>query len=89
MIFLEQFLIGNLRNAALICVMLGLKWLLRNRLSLKFQYYSWYVLPVSLLLSFFPSRLWPQWSTVGVAGRQSFAISNTAAASDAPTAGTG
>ena len=32
--FLEQFLIGNLWNACLICVMLGLKWLLRNRLSL-------------------------------------------------------
>ena len=35
MMFLEQFLIGNLWNACLICVMLGLKWLLRNRLSLR------------------------------------------------------
>ena len=42
--FLEQFLIGNLWNACLICMMLGLKWLLRNRLSLRFQYRSWFVL---------------------------------------------
>ena len=51
MMFLEQFLIGNLWNACLICVMLGLKWLLRNRLSLTF--------PVSQLVC-------PAWSFFSV-----------------------
>ena len=33
MMFLEQFLIGNLWNTGLICVMLGLKRLLRSPLA--------------------------------------------------------
>lgn len=73
--FFAQFLIGNLWNAGLICVMLGLKWLLRNRLSLRFQYYSWYLLLVSLLLSLFPVGIWPQWDFTGSAGLQAFAVS--------------
>ena len=74
--FLEQFLIGNLWNAALICVMLGLKWLLRNRLSLRFQYKSWYVLLGSLLLSLLPSGIWPELRSSESIGQQAFAISN-------------
>lgn len=81
--FLEQFLIGNLWNAGLICVMLGLKWLLRNRLSLRFQYKSWYVLLGSLLLSLLPSGIWPEFRSAESVGQQAFAISsapgNTAA----------
>ena len=56
MMFLEQFLIGNLRNAGLICVMFGLKRLLRNRLSLRFQYHSWYILLGSLFCHSFQVR---------------------------------
>ncbi len=62
--FLEQFLIGNLWNACLICMMLGLKWLLRNRLSLRFQYRSWFVLLVPFPV--FP----PQWDLVCVSIRK-------------------
>ena len=79
--FFAQFLIGNLWNAGLICVMLGLKWLLRNRLSLRFQYYSWYLLLVSLLLSLFPVGIWPQWDFTGSAGLQAFAVSPAAGSS--------
>lgn len=86
--FFAQFLIGNLWNAVLICVMLGLKWLLRNRLSLRFQYYSWYLLLVSLLLSLFPVGIWPQWDFTGSAGLQAFAVS-PAAGSSSPAAAVG
>ncbi len=86
--FFAQFLIGNLWNAGLICVMLGLKWLLRNRLSLRFQYYSWYLLLVSLLLSLFPVGIWPQWDFTGSAGLQAFAVS-PAAGSSSPAAAVG
>ena len=89
MMFLEQFLIGNLWNTGLICVMLGLKRLLRNRLSLRFQYYSWYVLLGSLLLSFLPSRMLAEFRSVGSVGQQAFAISNaTSNTADVGTAGT-
>lgn len=56
--FLERFLIGNLWNMGLICVMFGLKRLMQERISLRFQYYSWYALAVSLLLPFFPNQIW-------------------------------
>ena len=89
MMFLEQFLIGNLWNTGLICVMLGLKRLLRNRLSLRFQYCSWYVLLGSLLLSFLPSRMLAEFRSVGSVGQQAFAISNaTSNTADVGTAGT-
>lgn len=89
MMFLEQFLIGNLWNTGLICVMLGLKRLLRNRLSLRFQYYSWYVLLGSLLLSFLPSRTLAEFRSVGSVGQQAFAISNaTSNTADVGAAGT-
>ena len=89
MMFLEQFLIGNLWNTGLICVMLGLKRLLRNRLSLRFQYYSWYILLGSLLLSFLPSRILAEFRSVGSVGQQAFAISNaTSNTADVGAAGT-
>lgn len=75
--FLEQFLIGNLWNACLICMMLGLKWLLRNRLSLRFQYHSWFVLACSLFLSFLPNGIWSAFQSAKSVGQRAFAISNT------------
>lgn len=60
--FLERILIGNLWNVVLICAIFALKHFVRNRISLRFQYYSWYVLLVSLLLPFFPSYLWEEWT---------------------------
>ena len=75
--FLEQFLIGNLWNACLICMMLGLKRLLRNRLSLRFQYRSWFVLACSLFLSFLPNGIWSAFQSAKSVGQRAFAISNT------------
>ena len=77
MMFFEQFLIGNLWNAGLICVMLGLKRLLCNQLSLRFQYKWWYVLLGSLLLSLLPCGIWPELRSAESLGQQAFAISNT------------
>lgn len=88
MMFLAQFLIGNLWSAGLICMMLGLKWLLRNRLSLRFHYFSWYILLISLFLSLLPVGIWPQWGFTGSAGRQAFAVS-PAAGSSSPAAAVG
>lgn len=89
MMFLEQFLIGNLWNACLICVMLGLKWLLRNRLSLRFQYHSWFVLLGSLFLSLLPSGIWPTLRPAKSVGQQAFAISNASSNTAVTAAGTG
>ena len=89
MMFLEQFLIGNLWNACLICVMLGLKWLLRNRLSLRFQYHSWFVLLGSLFLSLLPSGIWPALRPAKSVGQQAFAISNASSNTAVTAAGTG
>ena len=87
--FLEQFLIGNLWNAALICVMLSLKWVLRNRLSLWFQYKSWYVLLGSLLLSLLPCGIWPEFRSSESIGQQAFAISNGSSNTAVAALGTG
>lgn len=89
MMFLEQFLIGNLWNACLICVMLGLKWLLRHRLSLRFQYHSWFVLLGSLFLSLLPSGIWPALRPAKSVGQQAFAISNASSNTAVTAAGTG
>ena len=89
MMFLEQFLIGNLWNACLICVMLGLKWLLRNRLSLRFQYHSWFVLLGSLFLSLLPSGIWPTLRPAKSVGQQAFAISNASSNTAVTATGTG
>lgn len=89
MIFLEQFLIGNLWNTGLICVILGLNRLIRNRLPLRFQYRSWFVLLDSLLLSFLPGGMLAEFRSVGSVGQQAFAISNaTSNTADVGTAGT-
>lgn len=77
--FLARFLIGNLWSAVLICVMFGLKRLLQNRTSLRFQYDCWYVLVVSMLLPFFPGRLWQEWSQLAVNGQQTMATYNITA----------
>ena len=72
--FLQRFLISNLWNALLVCVMLGLKRLLRDRVSLRFQYRVWYVLPASLLASFLPGSFWQGLQAGGVESKQNFAI---------------
>lgn len=88
--FLERFLIGNLWNAGMICIALGLKWLLRNRLSLRFQYHCWYILLISLMLSFVPSRILPQWGIAESVGQQTFALSGAASqGTNASYVGTG
>ena len=88
--FLEQFLIGNVWNAGLICVMLGLKRLLRNRLSLRFQYQSWYILLGALLMSLLPGEMLPEFRSAESLGQQAFAISNASNhTANAAIAGTG
>lgn len=87
--FLEQFLIGNLWNTGLICMILCLKRLLRNRLSLRFQYHSWYILLGSLLLSFLPSGIWPVFRSAESVGQQAFAIANASRNTVVATMGTG
>jgi len=72
--FLQRFLISNLWNALLICMMLGLKQILRDRLSLKFQYRSWYALLASLAVPFLPSGLWKNLKMIRPDGGNSFAI---------------
>ena len=77
--FLERFLVGNLWNAILICVMFGLKRIMQNRVSLRFQYYSWYVLIASLSLPFFPGGLWNEWSFAARNTSQTIATYNLTA----------
>lgn len=77
--FLERFLVGNLWNTVLICVMFGLKRLMQKRVSLRFQYYSWYVLIASLLLPFFPGGLWKEWSAAAQNTQQTIATYNLSA----------
>lgn len=72
--FLQRFLLSNLWNALLICVMLGLKRILRDRISLKFQYRSWYALFASLTVPFLPSGLWKNFEMIRPDGRNSFSI---------------
>ena len=77
--FLERFLVGNLWNAFLICVIFVLKRLMQNRVSLRFQYYSWYVLIASLLLPFFPGGLWKEWPSAAQTTSQTIATYNLSA----------
>ena len=77
--FLERFLVGNLWNAILICVMFGLKRIMQNRVSLRFQYYSWYVLIASLFLPFFPGGLWNGWTSAAQSTSQTIATYNLTA----------
>ena len=69
--------------------MLSLKWVLRNRLSLRFQYKSWYVLLGSLLLSLLPSGIWPELRVAGSVGQQAFAISDASSNTAVDAMGTG
>ncbi len=73
--FLQRFLISNLCNAFLICIMLGFKRILRNKISLRFQYLSWYALLASLTVSFLPSRFWLNLESMGPDSGNYFAIS--------------
>lgn len=57
--------------------MLGLKWLFRDKLSLRFQYHCWYILLISLMLSCIPEGILPQWTMAESVGRQTFALSGT------------
>lgn len=73
--FVRQAFWGGLWNTALISAVLGAKWLLRNRLSIRTQYRSWYFLAVSLLLPFFPFGILRGFLPVGVGLRRAFTIS--------------
>lgn len=72
--FLQRFLISNLCNALLICVMLGLKRILRDKISLRFQYLSWYALLASLTVSFLPSGFWLNLESMGRNNGNAFAL---------------
>ena len=74
--FMKRFLFCNLWSAVLICLMLGLKWLLRNRLSMRFQYRSWYILLFSMLLSFLPTGIWEGAIHGKPISQQTFAIAS-------------
>ena len=73
--FVGQIFLGCLWNTALICAVLGAKWLLRNRLSARTQYRCWYFLAISLLLPFFPFGSLRGLLPVGVGLRRAFIIS--------------
>lgn len=75
--FLERFLLGNLWSCGLILLMLALKRILRNRLSLRAQYHRWYVLLISLTLSFLPWNLLGNWDSTTTSDSRAFAISST------------
>lgn len=77
--FLERFLFCNLWSAVLICLMLGLKWLLRNRLSMRFQYISWYILLLSMLFPFLPAKIWDGTIPSKPISQQTFAIASAEA----------
>lgn len=72
--FLERFILGNLFAAGLICITLGLKWLFRNHLSMCTQYYSWYVLLISIFLPFLLNELWKLWDPVRTTPQQKFGL---------------
>jgi len=75
--FLEKLIISNIWNSLLICIMLGLKHLFKDKLSLRFQYYSWYVLLGSLVLFFLPDVIWPETCYTKSITRQTFSISSS------------
>lgn len=84
--FLDRLIIGNLWNICLICVMLVLKRMVQTRVSLRFQYYSWYALAFSLLLPFFPNQIWNAWPATPQNASQTIATYHLAA-NTVPTAG--
>jgi len=56
--------------------MLGLKWLLRNRLSMRFQYISWYILLFSIPFSFLPTGILDASTNSEPISLQTFAITS-------------
>lgn len=81
--FLERFLIGNLWNAGLICVMFILKRVIQNRVSLRFHYYSWFILLASLLISFLPAIVWNDLPILTPESQQTMATYHIASNADA------
>ncbi len=69
--FLNRLLIGSLWNAGLICIILIIKRILRNRVSLRFHYYSWFALIASLVFPFLPSGIWHEGSLFSPTRQQS------------------
>lgn len=86
--FLQRFLMGNVGIALLICVMLGLRRLLRDALTPKFQYLSWYLLLPSMAMPFLPDMLWKRLGAGHFRGEENFAIRG-AGETAAPTAASG
>ncbi len=76
--FIERFLFGNLFSAILICMILGLKWIFRNQLSMRVQYHCWYILLLSLLLPFLPNDLWNIWNAASATPQQKFGLIDAA-----------
>ena len=85
--FLERFLIGNLWNAGLICVMFILKRVIQNRVSLRFHYYSWFILLASLLISFLPAMIWNDLPSLMPESQQTMATYHIASNTDAVVTG--
>lgn len=85
--FLERFLIGNLWNAGLICVMFILKRVIQNRVSLRFHYYSWFILLASLLISFLPAMIWNDLPSLMPESQQTMATYHIASNTDAVATG--
>ena len=84
--FLERFLVANLWNAGLICVMFGLKKVIQSRVSLRFHYYSWFILLASLLISFLPTMVWNDLPSLISESQQTMATYNIASTTDAAIA---
>lgn len=55
--FIMRFLIGNVFSVILIGIILLLKRLLGNKVSLKFHYHIWFTLLLSLVIVFLPTSL--------------------------------
>ena len=85
--FLERFLIGNLWNAGLICVMFILKRVIPNRVSPRFHYYSWFILLASLLISFLPAMIWNDLPSLMPESQQAMATYHIASNTDAVVTG--
>lgn len=75
--FLERFLLSNIFLAVFICILLALKWLFRNHLSMRAQYHSWYVLLISIFFPLLPNKFWNIWDFVKATPQQAFGLNNT------------
>lgn len=70
-------------SAGLICVLFGLKRVIRNQVSLRFHYYSWFILLASLLISLLPSIVWKDLPSLMPESQQTMATYNIASNADA------